>query len=921
MNQHRTVIRGAARGLTAAATLLSLAAAFGQQPASSPSSGRPEDESVKLQSFEVLGSRIKRVDAETPAPVLRITAADLQATGFTNVDDALRALPFNNGSSIVPEGSGNGFASGTSTINLRGLGVNNTLVLLNGRRTVPSGAGSFNGFLSVIDLRQIPTTAIESIEVLKDGASAVYGSDAVAGVINITLRRSYTGVGMELSYGNTLDTDSAERSAFFIAGATAGKTSVLMTVDWYHRNMIKDADLDFARTADLRANRGATGNAEFNDAGNLVGIDSRSSSSFPARFFIPGTNTVMSFVNPTSDPNPANAVAPSRVSGAGFYDFQQITAQRPEETARGFSAYVRHEFSDTLYGFIDVMFRRVNSINIAAGSPFSAGSDRGSGTNGRLVVPAENPFNPYGNRYFGAAGRAIELSTYRLVNAGPRVVDSETDYPRIVAGLGGELPRGWSWEAAYMFAQGSFLNLSPGTSFDSRVQEALLGVNIDGVRLYANPFGPEDPRITDYYSGTNPTKTTFKSNLYDASISGDLFQLPAGAVGVAFGAEYRTEALTDTRTLENESGNVVGGSEGNSYGGQRKVTSFYAEAKVPLTKQIELQVAGRYEDYTDFGETTKPKVAVGWKAFPWLMLRGSFSQSFKAPDLGQLYLTRSVSFTSGSVPDPRRPDQPNAQIRTVGRGNPALLPEETDTTYFGLVFEIPRGWFKNLAFDVGYFKFDQKNLITRDGANFTLTNELNLPAGRVVRNPLTAEEIAAGITVGTLSYVATDWYNANKVEQEGWDFGLTYRWRSATLGTFNFGAQATYIANYEQTSANLFGVLGVIDIDGNDPVPQWRGNTSVSWRKGDWSASLFMTYVHGFNSIQPFGVPEERIASYVRFNPQVSYRGFWNSTITVGMRNALNATPPRYIDGSTGYHPNVHSGEPAFAYIRLSKEF
>ena len=914
---------GAAGHRRLAMLVCALAAALvapAQQP---PPAG--SEEPTKLETFSVLGSRIKRLDAETPSPVVRITKTDLENTGFTTVDDALRALPFTNGVSLQLEGTGNSFASGTSSVNLRGLGNNNTLVLINGRRAVPSGSGTFNGFQSVVDLRQIPTSAIESIEILKDGASAIYGSDAVAGAINITLKRSFSGMATDVSFGNTFGTDSHEITAFVIMGASTAKTSIVATFDFSRRAAIKDSDLEFARTADLRRDTTAAGQLELDSTGTIVtGADLRSSSTFPARFFLPGTANVRTFAGPTTDPSQASMVLTSRATGAGFYDFQRDTRFLPETESRGFGFYAKHDFTDTLHGFADIFFKRAENINHSAPSPFST-TDRGAGTNNRLVVPRTSPFNPFGDRYQGAAGQAIELNTFRLVNAGPRVVDVNSDYPRYLIGLGGTLPKDWTWEASYMFAQGSFDNASPGVSFDNRIQEALNGLNIDGQFLYANPFGPEDPRVTDHYAGTNPTRARFTANLYDISAGGNLFDTRAGAVALAAGAEFRTETIADVRTLENENGNIVGGSEGFGFHGKRNVTSLYAEMSIPLLKSgrfgtAEMQLAGRYEDYSDFGTTTKPKVAVAWRPTKWLMMRGSFSQSFKAPDLAYLYTKGSVSFTGGQAFDPRRLDQPSAQIKTVGRGNPDLQPEEADTTALGLIFEVPKGPLKGLSFDVGYFKFDQTDLITRDTAQFTLNNELILPAGRVVRKALTPAESAAGFTVGILDFVATDWYNANNQIYEGYDLGMAYIYNHKSWGNFRFGAAATYIANFERQAINSIGVQTLVDLDGTDSVPLWRGNATLSWRRGDWAASLYATYV-GEYPPQLLGVLEPDVEAQWRFNPQVSYAGFWNTKFTVGVRNVLNDPPPRYIDNSNGYNSGVNSAEPAFWYVRASREF
>ena len=214
--------------------------AFGQPAAGTQTD---DDETVDMQRFEVTGSRIKRIDMETPQPVVAITRRDFEATGFSTVGDALRALPMVSGQSLTSIDGGTSFTPGTSSINLRGLGNNNTLVLINGRRAAPYGSPGFNGFQVVFDFNSIPTAAIESMEVLKDGASAIYGSDAVAGVVDIRLRKDYQGLNTEVTFGNSFGTDSFEKGAFAIYGTSSGRTSIVTTIDWTERNAIFARDL------------------------------------------------------------------------------------------------------------------------------------------------------------------------------------------------------------------------------------------------------------------------------------------------------------------------------------------------------------------------------------------------------------------------------------------------------------------------------------------------------------------------------------------------------------------------------------------------------------------------------------------------------------------------------------------------------
>jgi outer membrane receptor protein involved in Fe transport len=348
---------------------------------------------------------------------------------------------------------------------------------------------------------------------------------------------------------------------------------------------------------------------------------------------------------------------------------------------------------------------------------------------------------------------------------------------------------------------------------------------------------------------------------------------------------------------------------------------------IPLFKNdrigsAEAQLAARYEDYSDFGTTTKPKIALAWRPTKWLMLRGSYSESFKAPDLAFLYTRGSVSFTSNQIFDPRRPDVPSAQIKTLGRGNPNLQPEETETQFAGVVFEIPKGPLKGLSFDVSYFKFDQTNLIVRDGAGFTLTNELILPAGRVVRRALTPAEIAAGISVGTIDFVATDWINANKTVLQGWDFGMSYNRRFDRLGSLRAQVSATYNGDYERTVVSSLGASSIVDQDGRDSFPLWRGNATLTWTKGDYSASVFIRYIGGYPAEFLTGLgTEPDTDDQWTVNPQFSFNAPWKTRVTVGVRNVFNKPPPRYLSSQFGYNNGINPVEPAFAYIRASREF
>lgn len=838
------------------------------------------DDVVKMEAFEVTGSRIKRIDVEGPNPVASISRRDLEISGFGNVGDALRSLPVISGTSLQPAASNNSFTPGASTVNLRGLGNNNVLVLINGRRAAPLSSPGYDGLQTMFDFNSIPTAAVESVEVLKDGGSAIYGSDAVSGVINVKLRRSYQGVSSTVEVGNTLSTDSLERSASFVFGANTDRTSIIATFDWRDRAKIKDADYSFSADADL------TGRG---------GPDRRSYAGYPGFAYVPSLGWYYTVPTPMVNPSIDDFVE-AEVSH-GTYNFQSVTDLTPEIENYGFYTRAQHDFSDSLYTFAEVAYRRQHTVIEAAPAPVFSYTEHGDGPRtGTLNIPATNPNNPF--------GEDLEDEWYaRLVSAGNRINDVTSETPRILVGLGGKIPNTttWTWEVGALHTSNDLINQNRGTVFDDLYQDALNGLEIGGETLYANPFGPEDPRVTAYYVHENPNSATFKLRALDASASGDIFDLPAGAVGLAFGGEIRTEKFENLQSTNNITGNIIGGSEGSSVAGDRRVEAVYAELSVPIIKGVETQLAGRFENYSDFGSTTKPKVALSYLPVSWLRFRGSYGQSFLAPNLAYLYTSQVTQFSDSGLDDPKRPDDAPRQIQTRSGGNPDLQPEITDTIYLGFQLE-PTGALDGLSIAVDWYEFKQKDLISQLGADFILANEDEFPE-LVVRNPP-----AAGEEYGTINYIIDYYRNSDHLTYRGFDFDVRYDWRTSTLGTFRFVAGATYMAQYNFEGTEYAGTYN---------FPEWRATFATDWRRGDWGASVYVYYIGAFENYSEVGNQDSQIL----VNPQVTYYGYKGARITLGVRNIFDSDPPFDEHSSTGWNSAIHDPEQAFAYLRISKDW
>ncbi|WP_438480430.1 TonB-dependent receptor domain-containing protein [Oleiharenicola lentus] len=897
---HNPVRQAGARAI--AFTVLSLLAANAALAQTNAPTSAPAEQTVSLEKFEVTGSRIKRIDSEGPQPIVQITREELDLSGYTSVGDAIRNLPFNTGGSIDPQRTST-FASSARTLNLRGLGSQNTLVLINGRRAAPFGLPGNNGFNAVFDLNSLPPAAINSLEVLKDGASAIYGSDAVSGVINIKLRENYSGFTTTTTLGNTTDSDSFYKQFTVVTGASTAKTSLVFAADYAHRNALKLSDRDFSATADLRY---------------YGGVNARSSLTYPGRVTVPGLGTV-TYSAPTATPTAAAAVTYNAALHA--YNFNEVTDLMPLNETYGFYVRGKHELTDKVYAFTELSWHRNDGLSIAAAAPISGGSEQGTSPAGQLIFPATNPFNPFG---VDISGNNL---VFRLVELGGRTTHNVSDTPRMLVGLGGTLFSDWTWEASAMTSHSDVSTTNTNQALDRQVQAALSGVRgpQSGRTLYLNPFGPNDPELINFLRANFNRSDRQRMRLYDATAGGSVFALPAGDVGVAVGIESRDEKLSQFRSADEQAGQIIGGSEGQNTQGDRKVQSAYAEVRVPIVKGTEIQVAGRFENYSDFGETAKPKIGVSTKVLPWLLLRGSFSKAFKAPDLPQLFNGGTVSFSSGSVVDPRRPADAPRQLRIVTIGNSTLTPETTDVYYGGFLFEPQKngalGFLHGFTFAVDYFQFEGTNVIANFGAGVILNNELASPifGNRVIRAAQTPADIAAGLP-GSLLFVNDSFQNTARQSYRGWDFSARYEWKTASFGRFFASATMTYL---NELSFDTFESVGTF------ATPRVRGNLSLSWKKDALSASVFANYIGAYDDI---GVAStalggngllNEIEDLWLFNPQVTYRLSERYAFTLGANNVLDTDPPRAYTSttSTGYDNLTHSGEGRFVFVKVTLDF
>ncbi len=888
---------------------------FAAQTPSTTASTEKKDETQTLEKFEVTGSRIKRLDYETPAPVATFTVAEIEAKGYTNVGDFIQSLPFNSGAanSIYQTAS---FTRGASTTNLRGLGSQRFLTLVDGRRAVPYALTN-SGNRSVFDFNSLPSAAIESVELLKDGASAIYGSDAITGVFNIKLKRNFSGLSVSAYYGNTLKStggDTGVRQLSLVAGAGSGKTKVIAAIDakMANSNFIHDYGITSTDYSYLGDNKGLNQNSTSNWPANLTLTRTQATAiglAFPNvtgsswSYVVNGGKptaapTLATFVAAPASPANANAVL---IGNENRYNFAETYQLYPAYDYISSYTGFEHEFSDSLKGFAKVTFSK-NSTYYAFTPGVISFSTEG------LTLPVTNPYNPFG----------IALTTLSArTNFGPvRKFDTESTAANFLTGLRGTILGKWDWESAVSYGFSNVATVSRNAIRATVYQAALNGTT----RATAlNPFGPSDnPAITNGLFTISNASSKSDSLSYDASVSGKIFELPAGDVGVAAGLEARNDRLqTNPDTAA-----YLGSGGGLPLSGKRTVVSEYVEVTAPLYRSkaygsAEVQLAGRHEHYSDFGNATKPKLGLKVRLpdtkYLNVLLRGSYSESFQAPALGLLYSSQTTGFSSTLLQDPLRPQDPPVQQRIVTGGNPGLLPETAKIQYVGAVFESPK--IKDLSVSVDFFNMRINQVIVTPSSTYLLTtNGMAQFPNALVRdttlgNPGPILRIESVPSNNPLAYQL----------YRGFDYGIKYAMRNTRLGSFRFSADATQI--FKAGSDSGLG-SGFFDNTGYYYNPRWKAQAGTAWNYKDYGASLTADWTtHYYNdnyTVQGWGQNP-----YTLIAAQIRYSGFWHSTITIGANNLFNNRPPINGRETSSIDQGAYGAGALgrFLFIRVRKDF
>ncbi|HST35633.1 MAG TPA: TonB-dependent receptor [Allosphingosinicella sp.] len=965
----------------------------------------------------VVGSQIRGSRVTEALPVTVIDRSQIDATGALTGDDLLRAIPQMGEVSFNPSNNpqtSNAARGDVNSINLRNLGTGNTLVLLNGRRLVShptSQAGEGNIPVLGPNANALPVAGIERLEILRDGASAIYGSDAVAGVVNTILRTDFDGLSLDGRYGWAEGTHREEWQLTGLAGTNfgGGRGNVTLYLDYTRRTAQLAEDQIYTATNDLRFL--FADDPDF--AGSLVPDDRATQSPWANLAVVGGPGTIRrspgnqaltssaGAFHTQSIGNPGCLVTINAETCLGSGTRATATTLRNERfdnaidttvspSIRRFNSFLsaHYDISDSVTAYAEIGYYRASShalqppvINLNA-----------------IVIPASNYWNPFGPVTFAngqanpnripnltnvpAAGLPVRLTTYRFVDTGPQTVDVTNWQTRFLGGLRGSLGGTWDFDTAILYSEAQATDVSPNVDMTA-LQQSLALSTPDAY----NPFSGgcnATPSINDctpssqasidaiVFQLRRQSRTTL--GLADFKVSNaSLFALPGGDVGIAFGIEGRRETQRDDRdpnlngtitfrdavTGETNLSNVAAVSPGPSTRGRRTVFSGFAEAavplvspemEVPLVRRFDLQLAARYEHYSDFGDVLKPKVAAAWDIVRGIRLRGSYSQGFRAPNLEQ---TKTVQYSRlGSNTDFYRCEADLragriANFSACGRGisysifisgNPDLQPESSRSWTVGTVLEppLPDG-FGRLTLTADFWEIRQSGIVGQFGPQNALVLDylLRLQGSsnpNVIRAAPTADDtpVFAGTGLapaGAVLQIRDQFQNLLPQTVQGLDLGLIWNLRRTPIGNFELNLNASRLIKYSRDTPpavqELFDARDAGDINAATPLtdasdlirvrgkPRWRITGSLTWSLDNFQVGAFMNHigsVQDTNFLDTAGNPYV-LDPYTTFNLYAQYRfdngPFGDTRVRVGVRNLFDVQPPLTAAGFLGslYNP------------------
>jgi iron complex outermembrane recepter protein len=924
---------------------------MGQQPTPSPTPGAvatPAPQSTptntQFQRILVTGYVVPKIGLG-PAPVVTLDQNFIQQQGDQSVSDVIQRLPQNVSGFTPMVNPGANSAPGSSAANLRGLGINSTLVLIDGLRQVPFPFPQTET-QSFVDLNSIPLAAVDRIDILKDGASARYGSDAIAGVVNIILKDEYNGADIITYFGTSQSGDATIYQATLVSGlaeklSETAKFSAVVAFDYFEQDPIESSNRSYSQILDHQKF------GQFTDQSSFFS---------PAGNFLDPESNLIAVIPGTKGPE---------ISGSDFiingnpnlYNETQFQQLLPREQRYG--GYVKLDFQpfEWLRFYEQFLGNHLEETNQAA--PTTVGATDG------IIVPANNPNNPFGVPLTPVAWRALEY--------GPLQGQTTVDTYRFVSGVSLiNLPNNWFVDANFLYAESDGVSTTANAVSKSGLNAALAGTLPGFEGVFFNPFIDTSTGVRPNQALVDATRITLVNSSRTAltvlSIrgGGELFELPAGPLTVGLGGEYRIDDYVQVRDQNSTNFNVVSSGGGNG-GGEDYVWSGYGELTIPVlggkwsvpgARSLQVVLAERFDSYSSTGGIWKPKISALFQPFNDLTIRASYSEGFRAPFVTETFAGEQIAFPT--LTDPVTGQTNAVQVRSAG--NPNLQPETSYGYYLGAVWSPGStdpenswwGWANGFTAYIDWSEITKRNEISQLDPQFLLTNETQFP-GAVVRLPN-----------GTIDHINDPFLNLASVRVDFVDFGGSYVTKEFAWGKLNAQVDATWYYHIMQQNQPGAPLVNMTD---SFTLPDFKMTASLFYSKTLFGADAFSTgltfnFVDGerdgfpepsngqFHHIGSFSTLDWQISYLLgapeEINPQTPLPGYgkdgkrvlgekatspkpegpvagwrrWvaNTKLTFGINNLGDVRPP-FSDALAGFDTQTTNPIGRFYYVQLEKKF
>ena len=874
-----------------------------------------------MQRVEITGSSIKRAQAEGSLAVQTVTREDIQKLGVTSVEQLLNSVTAISsvGSNTVAQGVG-ASTYGESNASLRGIGANKTLILVNGRRLSMYATDT----TGAVDINAIPLASVDHVEILKDGASSVYGSDAIGGVINFIMRQNFSGIEVNGYTSGTKDGGGASNKASIVAGwgdFDKDRFNITLSADVAKDSSITGAQRSYAGTSWL--NSGLR--------------DTSATPSGAVRTFDPNPNSAIHTLN-TQGTSLGNPLSPNNcaANGSAFdanfptcrYNPSPLVPLVPEVKRQNLAASFRFKLDDNNEVFAEGFHSHQLTTTIEQPSPYSVSFLAPDLAFVRQnVYPAIilNPSNPAYIANVGNAGGKPVTVSYRAFDGGPRQHEDSADQSHLVMGVRGTI-KGYDYDVAYVHNSSS---VSESTQSGYQSQIALVQL-LSGNNAF-NPFTQyQSPALAAQIHATNYVGPMMNSVLtndaLNAKVSGNLYPLPAGMMMFALGGSLADENLNLNPSAAFQSGDISGyGAQALPLSASRNSTALFGQLDIPILKGLDSTLAVRTDRFPTATATT-PKISFSYHPVSQVLLRASYGKGFREASLPELFNAQTFG-TSATFTDPVTGVKNQFNILTGG--NPDLKPEKSEQSSLGLVMDPVKG----LSISLDYWKIGVANLVT------SLNPELivdQAAAGNATYGALVQRDANRAITQITSTNI-----NAGSLKTAGID--LDVRWmiaKTANFGTFSTHLNGTYITKFDETLPDGTvqpSIAASIAPDGSPLnavaaggiIFRWKHQLAFDWKYQSYGLNLTQNFQSGYwdnaRADSETGTDPQHVGAFSTWDTQGSYTGIKNLTLRVGVKNLFNRLPPEAITlgqyFQSGYDPSYYDAHGMTGYVTASYKF